>query len=90
MKREWETEREVFVCVLGMLEQSCDRITVSEKNNNCNMQRIMFTEACKHREVAGRIQAHWKFSLINAPRDSIVINGDEMEEGSQGGVGEAV
>lgn len=76
------------LCVLGMLEQSCDRITVSGKNN-FNMQQIMFTEACESREVAWRIQAHWKFSLINAPRDSIVINGDEMGEGNEGGVDES-
>jgi len=40
--------------------------------------------------LAQRIQALWKFSLINAPRVSIVINGDKMEEENEGGGGEAV
>lgn len=31
-----------------------------------------------------------RISLINAPRVSIVINGDKKEEGSEGGAGESV
>lgn len=40
--------------------------------------------------MAQSVQALGKISLINAPRVSIVINGDEKEEGNVGGAGEAV
>jgi len=40
--------------------------------------------------VAQRVRAPRKISLIKAPRVSIVINGDEEEEGTRDGKGEAV
>lgn len=43
------------------------------------MQHVMFTEVCIRCRWL-RVQALRKISLINAPRVSIVINGDEEEE----------
>lgn len=65
------------------LQQFCDLVTVSQKKKNSaekqplTMQRLVFTDVCSCCRWLGESR---KTSLINAPRVSIVINGDEKEE----------
>lgn len=69
-----------------VLRQACSNSSVIssallEKQQLC----WVFTEArahCRWLRESGKLR---KFSLINAPRVLIVINGDEMEAGEQGG-----